>query len=445
MWLTHRRSRLAGAVLLFLLGAVVRQSGAGAASGTPPAEALDRARANLKTMTRRLASYACVETVDRNYYEPPSGSVAGCPRIVDAHNARQTPLKLQSTDRLRLEVTMAEGREIHAWPGATRFDVRNVDQIIHQGPMGTGTFGTHLIGVFDNPGVIFEFAGEQGGSSGRNLLEYRFRVPVEESRYRVRAGASWQAVPYQGSFRLEAASLELSSFEFTADRLPASTGMCQVHADLDYHRVHIGEGDVLLPAQDRLDIVMTDASETSSVIRFSDCREYQADAEMRFDANPEEVYEEAASKREIHAPVATRLGMPITLALTSPIDTETAAAGDPVSAKVVKAVSTGDGKALIPAGAVVRGRITRLEHHLFPQPYFLVALSFNRLVEGEISSPFAAKHDVNPELAKELGASLKSYGRGIDFWDVGTFLFPTKKPRYILPAGVEMKWETLAE
>lgn len=443
MCITHRRNKLAGAVLLAALGAVVRQSGAGAESGTPPAEALVRARATLQSMTRQLARYACVETVDRSYYEPPPDAVRGCARILAARNA-QAPLKLKSTDRLRLEVTLADGREIHAWPGATRFDVRNVDQIIHQGPVSTGTFGTHLIGVFDNPGTVFEFAGAQA-SDGRNLLEYHFRVPLEASQYHVRTRASWQAVPYEGSFWLDAASLELQRFALTADALPPVTGMCQLHADLDYHRVHIGEGNVLLPQQDRLDIVMQDASETSNVIRFSDCREYQADAELRFDANPEETDTEAAAKREIHAPVSTRLGLPIELALTAAIDTDTAAAGDPVSAKVAKPVRTGDGKVLIPADAVVRGRITRLEHHLFPQPYFLVAISFNRLVEGEISSPFAAKHDPDPEMAKELWANLKSYGRGVDFWDVGTFLFPTKKPRYVLPAGKEMKWETLAQ
>ena len=97
------------------------------------------------------------------------------------------------------------------------------------------------------------------------------------------------------------------------------------------------------------------------------------------------------------------------LALTAPIDTATAAAGDPVSAEVVKPVRrSASGDILIHPGAIVRGRITRLERHLLPEPYFLIAMSFNRLTRGDISSPFAAKYDSNAALAQKLGAALHS-------------------------------------
>src|SRR5580704_1806908 len=111
-----------------------------------PNEVLDRARANLQEMTRRLTNYACIETVERRYYEPPPQPqhAASCSQIEEARTLRTEPLKLEGVDRLRLEVTVSEGHEIHAWPGATRFDARDVDEIIHQGPTGTGVFGAHL-------------------------------------------------------------------------------------------------------------------------------------------------------------------------------------------------------------------------------------------------------------------------------------------------------------
>jgi hypothetical protein len=136
-----------------------------------PGEALERARANLQSMTQRLAKYACIETVDRVYYEPPAEPLGGqsCSQIQAVRNSRAEPPAIEASDRLRLEVTVSEGHEIHAWPGATRFDARDVDEIIHQGPIGTGSFGTHLIGVFDNPAVEFHFIGEktEGGHAVR--------------------------------------------------------------------------------------------------------------------------------------------------------------------------------------------------------------------------------------------------------------------------------------
>jgi hypothetical protein len=409
-----------------------------------PGEVLERARANLQSMTRRLAKYACIETVDRIYYEPPPEPPVplSCSQIQVARERRTTPLAVESTDRLRLEVTVSEGQEIHAWPGATRFDTRDVDEIIHQGPIGTGAFGTHLIGVFNNPAVDFHYVGEKAEGE-RKVLEYRYHVSAEASRYRVKTGATWQIVTYDGTFWLDAESLELRRFTVDAARMPAGSYMCGLHATLDYQRVRIGDGDVLLPREGQMGIVMDNARETSNLTTFADCREYQAESELRFDSGSDT--EDAASKPVVRAPLALPIGLPVEVALDAPIDTGTAAAGDPVAAKVMKPVRRpGSSDVLIPADSIVRGRITRMEHHILPRPYFLVSISFNRLVRGDISSPFAAKYDGSEKLARDLGAELRLPGHGLEFWDVGTFLFPSRQPSYVLPAGWESKWDTLA-
>jgi len=409
-----------------------------------PGEVLERARANLQSMTRRLAKYACIETVDRTYYEPPPepARALSCSQIEAARKSRSAALAVEATDRLRLEVTVSEGNEIHAWPGATRFDTRDVDEIIHQGPIGTGAFGTHLIGVFDNPAVDFQFVGEKT-EGDRKVLEYRYHVSREGSRYRVKTGATWHRVPYDGTFWLDSQSLELRRFTVDADTMPAGSNICQLNATLDYQRVRIGDGDVLLPRSGQMGIVMDTARETANLTTFSDCREYQAESALRFDSGSD--VDSAAAKRVVRTPLALPIGLPIELALVDPIDTGTAAAGDPVSAKVVRPVRReGSGEIVIPAGAIVRGRITRMEHHVLPRRYFLVSISFNRLVRGDISSPFAAQYDGSEKLARDLGAELRLPSRGLEFWDVGTFLFPSSKPVYVLPAGWESKWDTLA-
>ena len=408
-----------------------------AQTGRDPEKVLESVRAKLQAMTSRLASYACIETVDRQFFQrtEESETAPSCKPL-------STAPALESTDRLRLEVTVSQGLEIHSWPGATQFDTRRLDEIISGGPIGAGAFATYLTDVFDNPGVVFHYEGEKAGGAATSL-EYSFHVPLEASHYHVKAGTSWQATAYDGSFRVDPVSLELQRLTIRTGELAPATSMCQAETTLEYHRVHIGDGNVLLPLQGTLQTLMRSGRHASNRITFSDCREYQAESQLLFDTGGNA--EAAAAKLPVRAPVALPIGLPVTLALAAPIDTDSAAAGDPISAKVVRPVRRGGSTAaLIPAGATVRGRITRVEHHLLPTPYFLIAISFNRLELTGISSPFAARLDRDDELAKELGADVSRRGRGVERWDVGTFVFQTGKKRYVLPAGYESPWFTLA-
>lgn len=436
---------------LLAIAAVVRGQ-------TDPDALLDRARTRLEAMTRRLEKYVCIETVNRNYYrrvvprdapvlaEPlpactqPVAAVSGANS--GANSAGREPRQLESTDRVRLEVTVSQSRELHAWPGATGFDIRDVDELIRDGPVSTGSFGGYLASIFGHPGVAFHYNGEQS-LEGRTVLEYGYRVPLEASRFEVKVAGAWLPVAYEGEFWLDPQTLDLHRLTIRTNELPSAAAFCQAATTLDYQMVHIGTGDVLLPRQSQLEIVNKSGRETRNDTTFANCREYQADSELVFDLPADA--KSAVAPRTGRGRVALSIGLPVTLALEGPIDTDTAATGDPVSAKVVRPVRRpGMTEDLIPAGSVVRGRIRRVEHHLFPKPYFLIAIAFNRVeVQGGLS-PFAARMEADPELAKELGAKLDMRATGIWLWDVGTFLFPTAKPRYLIPAGFESKWFTLA-
>jgi hypothetical protein len=412
-------------LLLFLAFAASLRAGT-------PEETLQRALARLRATAANLGRYACIETVEREYFQPSPG---GCSAAATA------PGRLQAVDRLRLEVTVSAGREIYSWPGATRFDSRDVSEIIRQGPIGTGSFGTHLLAVVDNPAVRFEFAGEQT-ESGRRFLEYRFTVPLGASRYRVRAGAFTQAVAYHGSFRIDPATLELNRLTFRAEQLPEASSMCALDAELDYNPVP-AHGDLLLPVRAELRIGFQDSRQTSNLTTFSSCREYKAESELVFDEVPTAGGAAPAAGR---APqISLPIGLPVTLAFTSPIDTAAAAAGDPVDAKVVRPVGrAGSNAIVIPAGATVHGRLTRVERHLTPAPYFVVAVSFNRLDWEGSSQRFAAHSEPTPELLRQLGIGGSEVAGGMRYWDVGVFVFPAAGTRLVIPAGYQTKWFTLA-
>jgi len=410
--------------LAVLLAASIIASGQ---TGRDPGAVLDASRDRLREAARSLDNYVCIETLDRSYYQ----------RVETGGAAR-----LEFTDRARLEVTVSHGRELHSWPGATRFDARDVDELIRDGPVSTGAFGAYLAGVFDQPAVAFQYAGAIP-ADGRTLFEYRYQAPLAGSRFLVRVGAGWLPTAYEGQFRIDPESLDLEQFTIRTSQVPPGAGFLEAGATLDYQRVAIGASQVLLPRHSQLEIRLEGGRETRNAVAFSGCREYRAESEIVFEAPPET--ENSAAPRAGRGRVALPIGLPVALALEAPIDTASAAAGDPVAARVLKSIRRpGSGEELIPAGAVARGRIRRVEHHLLPREYFLVAVSFNRVEMQGIVSPFVARSAPDPELARDLGANLGMQGTGLSFWGVGTFLFRAGRGRTAIPAGFVSQWFTLA-
>jgi len=235
--------------------------------------------------------------------------------------------------------------------------------------------------------------------------------------------AAWRPTAYEGDFQIDPQSLELERLTIRTVALPSGAAFCKSTASLDYQLVHIGDSDLLLPRQSQLEIVLNSGLETRNVTTFSNCREYQAESEIVFDGSSDT--ESTATRSGARARVALPIGLPVTLALAGPIDTATAAAGDPVSANVVRAVRRpGSSQELIPAGAVVRGRIRRVEHHLSPKPYFLIAMAFNRVEVQGVVSPFVVRREADAELAGQLGANLVMRETGIWFWASVRSCFP---------------------
>jgi hypothetical protein len=410
-----------------------------------PAAVLEEARTRLQAMARNLEKYVCVETINRSYYQrvaPRSAPATPEPPAACAPPPPNDPYQLTTTDRVRLEVTVSEGAELHSWPGATRFDERNVDDLIRNGPVSTGSFGAYMNSVFGQPGVAYQYQSEQP-ANGKNLFAYSYRVPLQASHFEVKTDTGWHPTAYEGEFRLDPRTYELQSLTVRTVDPPAGAAFCRASSTLDYQRVHIGDSDLLLPRQAELQIELKDGAQTRNVTTFANCREYQAESEIVFDdpANPASKTPQAFGRGRVTLPI----GLPVTLALESPIDTATAAAGDPVDARVVKAVHRpGSNEELVPAGAVVRGRIRRVEHHLLPSPFFRIVLAFNRLESKGAISPFVVRSEPDKELAEKLNVNLELRDTGIWYWGVGTFLFPTNKPQIVIPAGFESKWFTLA-
>jgi hypothetical protein len=354
---------------------------------TPPdaAAVLNQARAKVLATMRRIPKYACLQTIDRMYYAPAKPH-HGTPCGQDAKT-----LRLDDTDRLRLDVAKGTRDEIHSWPGASAFDMTEIDQIVDSGPFGTGSFGGYLLDIFDNDATQFDFRGQQA-RGGQQVLVYGYTVARSASHYEIRTYSSWATVGYSGTFEVNPESLEIERVILQARQLPAETGLCEATSTLDYQRVEIGDGSFLLPRESHLHMIVRNGQESDNTTAFSNCREYQAQSDVRFVAPPvmPEKAAEAAPKPPVPGPPPRRYVLD--LRIDQSIDTETSAAGDPISATVVHDVHPYQSKEVaIPAGAVAHGRISRVEHHFVPFEYLAIGISFQSLEIAGETSPFTAK------------------------------------------------------
>ena len=203
-----------------------------------------------------------------------------------------------------------------------------------------------------------------------------------------------------------------------SEELPPETMMCELSTTNEYQ----GENTLglLLPIVSRSHNIMRDTTETDRVTTLSNCRESTA----------------PPSTREPDAALVLPERIPFELALATPIDTASAAAGDVISARLTGPLLGSSGKVLAPTGATATGRIVRMEHHLGPRNYFLVSMAFDTL---QVS-----------------GAEFRLYARS--YWNgdamlsrqehedgpMGTFLFPGGTSRYVISAGHKSEWRTTA-
>ncbi|SPE34027.1 conserved exported hypothetical protein [Candidatus Sulfopaludibacter sp. SbA3] len=404
-----------------------------------PGRVLARAQAQLAAAAADVPKYTCRQTVDRSYFRETRQIPRACDTIVANQRNGRSKLALAVTDRLRFDVEVADGGyEIYAWPGAARIETEKVEDMAGGGPLGTGPFGPFLVDIFANPAVQFQYLDKQSA-----LFEYRYRVPLGASHYRVQAGPIWRTTAYDGTFRLDPESAELKQLTVRTAELPADTATCEATTVMDFEKSRIGAGEYLIPRQTRLQTIGRDASYTENATVYAECREFRGESVVHFDqAIPQA---DTGPKLSVSLPTTDLPpGMPIILALDTEIDTDHAAAGDAISAKVGKpVVDPATKRVLVQAGSIVHGRITHMEHHIEGEGYFLVGVSFDML---EPSIPLAIMLD----RAHQIQDPRASSGRRVvttesrsGFHGGGTFVFPTRLSRYVVPRGYSSNWITI--
>jgi hypothetical protein len=395
-----------------------------------PEGLLDRFRTRIKAELGRLPDYVCSQTVER--FSRPTAQ-------------RQW----QKVDTLRLDVAFLGDQELYGAPGAAQFHQRPLEQVVGRGTVNTGRHGLLAQHIFATSAATFTYRGE-GEQNDRAAYMYDYDVSPERSNYRLRSGGAEATAGFQGTFWIDAQTLDLLRLEVQAYDIAEELGLAEANTSLFFARLMMESTDILVPVLSTVTIVLVDGLESLNRTRLSGCRQYQAESTIRFageagNNEAERAAEPAVERTGSHLPGGTL----VEIALDG-FDPAAASVGDAVTARVSRAVKEGE-NVLIPQGTAVLGHIVRLEKETMPYPIFEIGLEFHTLQLGARNIPFSATMEqAGPQAglirqAKRLDPTFTrrrtgrmdilvrevQQGQGILHWDAR---------RGALPKGLRMQW-----
>ncbi len=435
------RSLLAGCSLTLLLGAA-------AYTADSPAQVLfNRLRENVRGDMRRAPRYTCVQTVTRTQSRPRyGGKVSGCAALVAARKQADGDGLLLWHDRLRLDVAVGENSEMFSWAGARQFESNSLEGLTVSGPTGSGDFSAFLSSVFGSDAQDFRYNGEQVTDLGR-LATFSFVVPLPRSHYSYRNnnGAS-RIVPYAGSFWAVPASAQLKRLKIEATEFPTDD-VCRVLDTMDYSRVKIGAGEFLLPEVAKMTVLYPNGDETVNETKYSKCHEFTGESTIRFD-DPDEPNSAANVAKEALKSLPPKTH--IRVKIDPPVNSDTAAAGDPITGVVEREVRE-KGKAIIRTTDRLHGRLLRLEQLMVPLPRWTVAIRFDSIERDGVEQPIVLKPVDDGD--RSGGGEVRMVGRRMQSMPAppkapkdrpaggGVFTF-SEAGRLLLDAKFHSEWET---
>lgn len=422
---------------LSIAAGLLAQQGQGQESPRSPDELLDLAKSKVASFLERLPRFMCTVTVARDRYDPTGYHKNACdePRA-NLHS------HLVTSDRLRLDVTTGAKGEIYSWVGEQRFSDRDLLELVEDGAIANGSYGIFLKAVFttDQPTITYQGTRSE---DGRQLAEYAFKIPQEKSHYTF--GVQHKIFfGWGGTFSVDARTGDLLKLVVQTDRLPPETGVCDVNTTIEYVHVRMNETDFIFPKDSHLHGLNINGSEADNRTVFSACHEFHGESTVSFDSAPEEV-KPVASVTSAPPPPAFKNMLKFRVALTDGLDTTTAAVGDPVNGKLVTPIADGD-NILVPAGAVVHGRITRIQFFFGRTSVLSFAFKLETVEIGGVAVRLPAAPYITQSFKQgDTGVMHKSVFLGplLSLQDRSAlFRYPNAHPPFLIRQGLESEWVT---
>jgi len=371
---------------------ILQELFSGIAGAQPdPATLMRQARAKILESAEKLTKYTCVESVRRWRFESPV-QIRGnpCGRLRPDDSAGGQPRLMPAwTDRFKLDVTVSGGVEIFSWAGAREFQTADAQAIVGEGMTGSGDFVPFLVDIFGgNPD--YQFLSWET-VDGRLLAAYRYQVPASASRYQVKVGSDSSNLAYEGTFWIDPQDAELRRMTIIAPRPPRKSDTCRIETEIRYQRVPISGSALLMPQATLLRLWDSDGVRHENRVEYGACRAFQSESVFRPDESSAASDSTAVAGANPPGPAAKARpippGMTLRIAMQSTIDSASSFAGDAIEGRLVEGVWGRDGAIVAPEGAMVRGRIVRVEEHFMPSRYLTIGLKFQSLVVAGVEMP----------------------------------------------------------
>jgi hypothetical protein len=409
---------------------------------------LSQVKRRIRQELEQLPEYTCLETVERSI--TPLNAPAGKPK------SGQAKTELEPLDTLRLEVLYTGKKELYASPGARNFREEGPSQFIASGMIGDGVFASQLHAVFVSETALFTFRGEETITRERGwgrAIKYDFRIPVIHSGWHITLPYASGIIGEKGSFWVDPETQDLLRLEIHGDEIPPELALRDVVIASSYGRMRIGSEDIMLPQSAELRMIQMDGRESLDQFDFTHCRSYRAESSIRFETDA------PVSKAEAPAPGAPvpvawetlPAGLIVPITLTTEVGND-ATVGMLLEGRVAAEVDF-QGKPLIPEGAVVRGRVRRLERYPDFGGVFAVGLEFTEVQAGGRLLRFYADLQSTtgaPSVAMDMSNMLEDAGapwramvktmRMHQLPGVGSFF--VRGTKLNLPPGFRMQWKT---
>ena len=346
-----------------------------------------------------------------------------------------------------MDVGMAAAREMYSWVGENRFDNRDLADMVKEGATATGSFAAYLAAIFRGEDASFTYIGETM-QDGHARSEFGFRVPYEKSHYSFGTGIHRVITAYSGTFLVDPTTADLVRLEITTDQLFAETGACSASTTLDYAaRVPVAGIDFLLPGQSIMRVLHRDGSVAENRTSFSSCHEFLGESEIKYDPPPPDV-RVSETRRPESKTFTIPPGLPFRVAFAQGFYSGSAAAGDPVKAKLVTPIQDGS-KVLAQSGAPVAARIVRMRQFYGDQSSISLDVTLETVEVGGVAVPLIAVPDpgLHFDQKKQKGDQHRRLELGTlhGLEDRSTsFVFKDVRFPYLIVSGLESNWVTAA-
>jgi len=157
--------------------------------------------------------------------------------------------------------------------------------------------------------------------------------------------------------------------------LPHNSSACAANTETSYERISIHNRLILIPRQTQLDILSASGTESTSKTEFTNCREYASTIRFLPDG-PTNSTGQGTTIPAHDETTTLPAGLPFDARIITSVDSDTAAAGDPIEAVLLSPIRNDHKAVLAPAGARIHGRLTNVRWRSKPLMKYELTVRF---------------------------------------------------------------------